>query len=107
MNRITATLLCLMLCLAGTTVPNDAKVFAADAVANRVIVMTIGSKILKVDDVDSEIDASPQIKWGRTFSPMAPIINALGGTTQWNARTRRVTIVLGTKTIVLTIGSRY
>ena len=107
MNRLTVIFLCLMLCLSGTIVPTDAKVIAADAVANTVIVMTIGSKILKVDDVDSEIDASPQIKWGRTFSPIAPIINALGGTTQWNARTRRVTIVLGTKTIVLTIDSRY
>ena len=107
MNRITVTLLCLMLCLAGTTVPTDTKVSAADTVANRVIAMTIGSKILKIDDVDDEIDAGPQIKWGRTFSPIAPIINTLGGTTQWNARTRKVTIDLDTKTIVLTIGSRY
>ena len=107
MNRITVTLLCLMLCLAGTMVPTDAKVFAADTVANRVIVMTIGSKIIKIDDVDGEIDAGPQIKWGHTFSPIAPIINALGGTTQWDAKTRRVTIDLDTKIIVLTISSRY
>ena len=107
MNRITVTLLCLMLCLAGTTVPTDTKVSAADTVANRVIAMTIGSKIIKINDVDDEIDAGPQIKWGRTFSPIAPIINTLGGTTQWNARTRKVTIDLDTKTIVLTIGGRY
>ena len=107
MNRITATLLCLVLCLAGTMVPTDAKVFAADTVANRVIVMTIGSKILKVNDVDGEIDAGPQIKWDRTFSPIAPIINALGGTSEWDAKTRRVTIDLDTKIIVLTISSRY
>jgi hypothetical protein len=106
-NRLTVIFLCLLLCLVGTTVPTDAKVSAAGTVANRVIAMTIGSKILKIDDVDVEIDASPQIKWGRTFSPIAPIINALGGTIDWDARTRRVTIVLGTKTIVLTIGSRY
>ena len=107
MNRIMATFLCLVLCLAGTTVPTDARVSAADTVANRVIAMTIGSKILEVDGVNSEIDASPQIKWGCTFSPIAPIINALGGTTEWDARTRKVTTVLGTKTIVLTIGSCY
>src|SRR5664280_3497007 len=82
MNRITATLLCLVLCLGGTMVPTDAKVSAADTVANMVIAMTIGSKIIKVDDVDGEIDAGPQIKWGHTFSPIAPIINALGGATQ-------------------------
>ena len=107
MNRITVTLLCLMLCLAGTMVPTDAKVSAADTVANMVIAMTIGSKIIKIDDVDGEIDAGPQIKWGRTFSPIAPIINALGGTIEWDAKTRRVTIDLDTKTIVLTISSRY
>jgi len=107
MNRITVTLLCLMLCLAGAMVPTDAKVSAADTVANMVIAMTIGSKIIKIDDVDGEIDAGPQIKWGHTFSPIAPIINALGGTTQWDAKTRRVTIDLGTKTIVLTISSHY
>jgi len=106
-NRPTVVFLCLVLCLAGTMVPTDAKVFAADTVANRVIVMTIGSKIIKIDDVDGEIDAGPQIKWGRTFSPIAPIINALGGTIEWDARTRRVTFVLGIQTIVLTISSRY
>jgi len=106
-NRLTVIFVCLMLCLAGATVPTDAKVSAADTVANRVIVTTIGSKILKVDDVDSEIDAGPQIKWGRTFSPIAAIINALGCTIEWDVATRKVSIVLGTKTIILTIGNRY
>jgi len=107
-NRPTVIFLCLMLCLAGATALTDARVSHADIATNKVIVMTIGSKILKVDDVDSsQIDAGPQIKCGRTFSPIAPIVNALGSTSQWNARTRRVTIILGTQTIVLTIGSRY
>jgi hypothetical protein len=69
--------------------------------------MTIGSKILKLDDVDSEIDTNPQMKWGHTFSPIAPVIDALGGTIEWNAKTRRVTVVLGTEIIVLTIDNRY
>lgn len=107
MNRLTIIFLCLVLCLVGIIVPTDAKVSAADTVTNGVIAMTIGSKILKVNDVDREIDASPQVKWGCTFSPIAPIVNALGGTIEWNARTRMVIIVLGTKIIVLTIGSRY
>jgi hypothetical protein len=106
-NRLTVIFLCLMLCLAGTMASTDVGVSAVDTVANSVIVMTIGSKILKVDDVDREIDAGPQIRWGRTFSPIAPIISALGGTIEWDAMTCRVTIILGAKTIVLTIGSRY
>ena len=107
MNRLTVVFLCLMLCLAGITGPTNAKVSAADTVVNRVIVMTIGSKILKLDDVDSEIDTNPQMKWGHTFSPIAPVIDALGGTIEWNAKTRRVTVVLGTEIIVLTIDNRY
>jgi len=106
-NRLTVIFLCLMLCLAGTTAPTGVRVSTADTVANRVIVMTLGSKILKVDDADIELDAAPQIKWSRTFSPIAPIINALGGTTDWNAETSRVTTVLGRQTIAVTIGSRY
>jgi len=106
-NGLTVIFLCLMLCLAGVTGPTDAKVSATDTVVNRVIAMTIGSNILKVDDVDIENDAAPQIKWGRTFFPVALIINALGGTTEWNAGARSVTTVLGRQTIAVTIGSRY
>jgi len=86
-------------------VPDD--VYAVPDSNIMVIVMTIGSKIIKIDGIEGEIDAGPEIKWNRTFAPIAPIINALGGTIEWNARTRTVTIVLGTKRIVLTIGKNY
>jgi len=86
-------------------VPDD--VYAVPGSKTMVIVMTIGSRIIKIDGIEGEIDAGPQIKWDRTFAPIAPIINALGGTIEWNAKTRTVTIVLGKKTIILVIGRNY
>jgi len=86
-------------------VPGD--VYGIPGSKTLVIEMTIGSKIIKVNGVVSTIDAAPQIKWDRTFVPIRFIVEALGGTIAWNAKTRTVTIVLGTKTIVLTIGKNY
>jgi len=89
----------------GASVPGD--VYAVPGSKTVVIVIIIGSKIIKIDGKKGEIDAGPQIKWGRTFVPLAPIINALGGTIEWNATAHTVTIVLGTKTLVLTMGDAY
>ena len=72
-----------------------------------VIVMTIGSKITKIGGLEGHIDAGPQIKWNRTFAPIRFIIEALDGTIAWNGKTRTVTIVVDTKTIVLVIGRNY
>jgi hypothetical protein len=86
-------------------VPDD--VYVIPGSKTMVIVMTIDVKIIKIDDLEGEIDVAPQIKWDRTFLPISPIIHAIGGTITWNAQKRMVTIVYGKKTIVLTIGSRY
>ncbi len=69
------------------------------------IILTVDSKDITVGGFLSHIDAAPQIKCDLVFAPIAPIVKALGGTIKWNADTGVVTIVLGTKTIVLTIGS--
>jgi hypothetical protein len=86
-------------------VPDDVYVVPGSKVM--VIVMTIDVKLIKIDDVEGEIDVAPRIKWDRTFLPISPIIFAIGGTITWNAQKRMVTIVYGNKTIVLTIGSRW
>ena len=86
-------------------VPGD--VYIVPGSKTLVIEMTIGSKIIKVDGVARTIDAAPQIKWDRTFVPIRFVIEALGGTIEWNNKTRTVTIVVDKKTIVLTIGKNY
>jgi hypothetical protein len=114
-SRILATVLA-MLMLALTvviaptvvraqSVPGDVYYFPGSTTA--VIIMPIGSKTIIINGVQSKVDAVPEIKLGRTFMPIRSIIEAVGGTIGWNAKTRTVTIVLGKKTIVLTIGSRY
>jgi hypothetical protein len=87
------------------TVPGD--VYGVPGSKTLVIIMIIGSNTIKINGVVGKKDTSPQIKWGRTFVPLAPIIEALGGTIEWNPSTQRVTIVLGTNTLVLTMGNAY
>jgi hypothetical protein len=107
MNKFTALVLCLVLCLSGTIGSTSARVSAADTVVSRIITLTIGSKILGVDDAVISIEASPQIRSGRSFAPVASIVRALDGAVRWNSTSRKATIVLDGRTMLLTIGSRY
>jgi len=91
--------------LAKATVPGD--VYSIPGSGTTVIVMTIGSTTTKINGVAGTIDAIPEIKLGRTFSPIRFIVEALGGTITWKATTHTVTIVVGKKTIVLVIGRNY
>jgi hypothetical protein len=50
-------------------------------------------------------DQKPVIVDGRTLGPVAPITAAVGGEASWNGDTRTATIVVGTTTLVITIGS--
>lgn len=86
-------------------VPDD--VYAVPNSKTMVIVMTIGSKVITIDGMKGAIDVGLEIKGGRTFAPISPIINALGGTIDWNAKTRTITIMLGKKKIVLMIDKNY
>jgi hypothetical protein len=112
-NRIVAAVLAV---LALTVVIAPAVVRAEGVTGNvygipdtttMVIVMTIGSTVIEIDGVEGRIDAGPQIMWDRTFAPIRPIIEALGGTIAWNSTSRTVTIAVGEKTIVLVIGRNY
>ena len=112
-NRILAAVL-VMLALTVVIAPALAKaasvpgdVYGIPACKLLVIEMTIGSTTIKIDGAAVTIDAAPQIRSSRTFAPIAPIIYALGGTIVWDAATQKVTIVVGTKTMVLTIGNGY
>jgi hypothetical protein len=89
----------------GVGVPGD--VYGTPDSTTMVIVMTIGSTGVEIDGVEGRIDAGPQITWDRTFAPIRPIIEALGGTIAWNSTSRTVTIAVGEKTIVLVIGRNY
>lgn len=52
------------------------------------------------------LEAAPLLGTGnRTLVPLRAVVEALGGTVQWDAATRRATSTLGATTVELTIGS--
>ena len=70
------------------------------------VVLTIGSAEMQVNGISQKMDAAPLIKDGRTLLPIRALIEALGGSVQWNASTKTATVMLGSRTVVLTIGSK-
>jgi uncharacterized Zn-binding protein involved in type VI secretion len=70
------------------------------------VVLTIGSADMEVNGMPVAMDAAPVIKNSRTLLPIRALIKALGGTVEWNATTKTVTVMLGSRTVVLTIGSK-
>lgn len=77
-------------------------------VKGKTIVLKIGNKFMTVNGTNKEIDQGmntvPVIEKGRTLLPIRAIIEALGGTVNWDAKTKKVTVVLKGKTIELWIG---
>ena len=74
-----------------------------------VITLTIGSPTMTVNGVSQPIDAggtTPVIIGGRTLLPIRAVVEAIGGTIEWNAATRTVTITAKAVTMSLTIGNR-
>ena len=70
------------------------------------VVLTIGSADMEVNGMTRKMDAAPFIKDGRTLLPIRALIEALGGSVQWNASTKTATVLLGSRTVALTIGSK-
>ncbi len=73
-----------------------------------VIILQIGNPYMTVNGVSQEIDpgrgTKPVIKNNRTLFPIRAIVEAIGGTIEWEATERKVTINLGDKTVELWIG---
>jgi len=78
------------------------------AAETTVITLTIGNPNITVNGTTRPIDASgtiPVIVGGRTLLPIRAVVEAIGGTIEWNATTRTVTIAAGAVTMGLTIGN--
>jgi hypothetical protein len=69
------------------------------------VVLTIGSADMEVNGMTRKLDAAPFIKDGRTLLPIRALIETLGGSVEWNASIRTATVMLGSRTVALTIGS--
>jgi len=70
-----------------------------------VVRLTIGSTWLTVDGKQTALDAAPVIQNSRTLLPIRAIVEAFGGTIEWQAELRVVNIYLGHQ-ISLQIGNR-
>jgi hypothetical protein len=77
----------------------------SSAPSSTYVVLTIGSADMEVNGMTRKLDAAPFIKDGRTLLPIRSLIEALGGSVEWNATTKTATVMLCSRTIVLTIGS--
>ena len=73
------------------------------------IILQIGNPYMTVDGVSQGIDpgrgTKPVIKNGRTLVPIRAIIEAFGGTVEWEELTKAVTIKLGDTIIKIQIGN--
>lgn len=82
-----------------------------ESVVNPVILaMKVNSPWLLTEDdgktFDNDYRVTPLIKNGNTLLPIAPIIERLGGKTDWNGKERKVTISLNKNEIVLWIDNK-
>lgn len=66
--------------------------------------LTIGKTGMVVNGMERETDSAPIIRNGRTLLPVRSLIEALGGSVTWNAAARTTTVVLGGRTVKLTVG---
>jgi hypothetical protein len=75
-----------------------------DAVG-QVVVMSIGSNEIVINDAKSTIDAAPMIQNDRTYVPFRALAEAFGATVAYDEATQAVTAELNGVTVVMTIGS--
>lgn len=73
------------------------------------IVFTIGSSVMTVDgaqaEVDPGFDTTPVLEQGRTFLPIRTLVETLGGTIDYEAASKTVTISLDKQIIKLVLGN--
>ena len=73
----------------------------------KVIVLTIGEKLILIDGEYVVNDVAPIIRGERTVLPIRVIAEALGASVSWNEAEQTVTIVKGEMTIVVYIGQAF
>ncbi|HWQ22148.1 MAG TPA: stalk domain-containing protein, partial [Clostridia bacterium] len=73
-------------------------------VSSHTMTLVIGSGTMTVDGSTVSLDSPAVLREDRTLVPLRAIVEHLGGTVAWNAKTRQVTVKARGVTIVLTIG---
>lgn len=73
-------------------------------VKRTIVRVFINKYIMTINDVVKAVDAPPFIQSGRTMVPLRAISEGLGAKVEWDAKTQKITIKLGAKTVVVWIG---
>lgn len=79
----------------------------AEEPAQQPIILTIGQNYAWVDGRAVDLDAAPLLRDGRTMLPARFVIEALGGSVDWDADAQKVTIMKDGKTIEIVIGADF
>ena len=74
-------------------------------VTQTVIILQVDNQYFTVNGATRTLDSSPIIKNSRTLLPIRAIIEALGGTVDWEEKTKVVEIKLGSNYLKLQIGN--
>lgn len=81
---------------------------AANPVKQTVLNFTIGSYVYYINGTSSKIRCPAKVEEGRTLVPLREIVEPLGGTINWDSKTRKITISYSNpKKIEMTIDSPY
>ena len=72
--------------------------------STKAVVMHIGSKTVAAYGKTISSDVAPLIINNRTMVPIRVVTENLGGTAEWNANAKTVTLAIDGKTIQMTIG---
>ena len=84
---------------------NTVKYITVNFSQSIVIVLQVGNPAFTVNGETRYLDSPPIIKNGRTLVPIRAIVEALGGTVQWNPDEKRVDIILGSNHLILQVGN--
>ncbi|MHB8071989.1 MAG: copper amine oxidase N-terminal domain-containing protein, partial [Candidatus Cryosericum sp.] len=77
---------------------------AAPVSSRQTMVLAIGSKTMTVGGIKVALDTPATIVEDRTLVPLRALVENLGGSISWSAKTQQVTVKARGTTVVLTIG---
>lgn len=71
---------------------------------SKIVIMSIGSAQVIVDNSVVKCDAAPVVKNGRTYVPLRALSNMFDAACDYNSDTQQITITKGSTVITMTIG---
>lgn len=70
------------------------------------VVMTVGQKSLTVNGKKQSIDVAPLLQNDTTYVPIRYVLDHFGGQSEWNATSKKVTVLSGSTVMELTVGKK-